>query len=533
MKPGSAITDIRAKLNQVKPSIVFLVLALVVGGYVRLAFVLASPFPLNDGGLFYQMTQELITNQFRLPVVTEYNHLGIPYAYPPLAFYLTGLLSQLTGWSLLEIYRILPAVVTMLTIPAFYLLAKDMIEDDNQLAVAVLIFALTPVTYNWAIMGGGVTRAIAFLTALLTLHFLFRLYAEEKHINLLWVALFTSLTILTHPETGFHTAAAVPVFWLFYQRNKKGTIQTLVITVLTIAFTSPWWGQVVAQHGFIPFTSAFLTAGQDGNAFVDLFNLSITDESGVRSIAFLGMIGLFLFIARKRYFLPSLLLISYFVAPRSAKIFIAPMLAVFASYALVTLMNLLDQWKRGSVGNKGEVLFATTIISRVLLALLFTQWFTAGVRVLLPFTFIKMTEADQSAFDWIKANTGEDSRFVILTGYLWSSDPVSEWMPAFTARSSVGTVQGTEWLGGGRFMDAVVGSRVLQNCLDQSVTCLKDWAEDYQADYDHVYVRKQELDVVEGKAFIPVKNALAELLKDDGNYVLVYETLEVSIFEKK
>jgi hypothetical protein len=62
---------------------------------------------------------------------------------------------------------------------------------------------------------------------------------------------------------------------------------------------------------------------------------------------------------------------------------------------------------------------------------------------------------------------------------------------------------------------------------------MEDWAEDYQADYDHVYVRKQELDVVEGKAFIPVKNALAELLKGDTNYALVYETLEVSIFQKK
>lgn len=533
MKSSFSITDFRAKLNQVKPSLVFLVLALVVGGYVRLTYVLASPFPLNDGGLFYQMTQELMANQFRLPVVTDYNHLGIPYAYPPLAFYLTGLLSQLSGWPLLEIYRILPAIVSILTIPAFYLLAKDMIDDDNQLAMAVLIFSLSPVTYNWAIMGGGVTRSIAFLTALLTLHFLFRLYGQKKPINLLWVAILTSLTILTHPETGFHTAAAVPVFWLFYQRNKKGVIQTLAITVLTIALTAPWWVQVVAQHGFTPFISAFLTAGQDGNAFVDLFNLSITDEAGVRSIAFLGMIGLFLFIARKRYFLPSLLLISYFVAPRSAKIFIAPMLAIFASYALITVMNLLDQWRSGIDASKGDKLIASTILSKVLLALLFSQWFTAGIRVLLPFTFIKMTEADQSAFNWIKANTDEDSRFVILTGYLWSSDPVSEWMPAITARSSVGTVQGTEWLGGGRFITAVVSSRVLQNCLDQSVTCLEDWAETYQAEYDHVYVRKQELDVVEGKEFIPVKKALAELLKDDANYELIYETPEVSIFEKK
>ncbi len=533
MKSGSFITNFRVKLNQVKPSLVFLVLALVVGGYVRLAYVLASSYPLNDGGLFYQMTQELIVNHFRLPVVTEYNHLGIPFAYPPLAFYLTGLLSQLSGWSLYEIYRVLPAIVTVLTIPAFYLLAKDMIDDDNQLAIAVLIFALSPVTYNWAIMGGGVPRSIAFLTAMLTLHFLFRLYKGKKSVNLFWAALFTSLTILTHPETGFHTAATVPVFWLYYQRNKKGTLQTLAITVLTIALTAPWWVQVVAQHGFTPFTSAFLTAGQDGNAFVDLFNLNLTDEDGVRSIAFLGMLGLFLFVARKRYFLPVLLLISYFVAPRSAKIFIAPMLAVFASYALITVLNLLDQWKRESVGNNVARPFASSLIAMVFFALLFLQWFTAGVRVLLPFTFIKMTEADQSAFDWIKANTDENSRFVIITGYLWSTDPVSEWMPALTGRTSVGTVQGTEWVGGGRFLDAVIGSRVLQNCLDQSVTCLEDWAEDYQAEYDHVYVRKLGLDVVEGREYNPEKKALAELLKNDANYALIYETQEVSIFKRK
>jgi hypothetical protein len=106
-------------------------------------------------------------------------------------------------------------------------------------------------------------------------------------------------------------------------------------------------------------------------------------------------------------------------------------------------------------------------------------------------------------------------------------------MPALTARSSAGTVQGTEWLEGGRFMTAVVSSRVLQSCHNEAVSCLKDWAEDYQADYDHVYVRTQELDVVEGKVFIPVKNALAELLKLDMNYELVYETPEVSIFKKK
>ena len=89
------LTKARTRLNQVKPSIVFLILSLLVGGYIRLSMALSATFPLNDGGLFYQMTQELVANQFRLPFFTSYNHLNIPFAYPPLAFYLTGALNQL------------------------------------------------------------------------------------------------------------------------------------------------------------------------------------------------------------------------------------------------------------------------------------------------------------------------------------------------------------------------------------------------------------------------------------------------------
>ena len=216
------LTKARAKLNQVKPSIVFLILSLLVGGYIRLSMGLTATFPLNDGGLFYQMTQELVANHFRLPLFTAYNHLDIPFAYPPLAFYLTGALNQLFGWSLLDIYRIFPAVITVLTIPAFYLLARDLTDDDNHLSLAVLIFALLPVTYVWAIMGGGVARSLAYLFALLALHYVIKLFRNQRNKYLLPAALLLSAAILSHPETGFHTAVSVPVLWFFLSKNKKG-----------------------------------------------------------------------------------------------------------------------------------------------------------------------------------------------------------------------------------------------------------------------------------------------------------------------
>lgn len=528
---SSALSIFSKKLNQVKPSVVFLVLSLLVGGYIRFSQALAASFPLNDGGLFYQMTQELVANHFHLPLVTAYNHLDIPYAYPPLAFYLTGLMNQVFGWSLLNIYRILPSVVTILTIPAFYLLAKDMIDDDNQLAIAILVFTLIPTTFNWAIMGGGVTRSIAFLFALLALHFLFKLYEGKKSIALIWAAIFVSLSILAHPETGFHTAASVPVFWLFFGRNKKGALQTLMITLLTLLLTAPWWLTVVMRHGFTPFTAAFLTAGQDGNAFVDLFNFTITDEFGIRSIALLGLIGLFLFLTRKRYFIPAWFLISYLVAPRSAKIFIAPIVAVAASYALITLMKLIDRWRKGEKEDGGKIPFASTILSKVLLGLLFFQWFASSVNVLAPFSTIRMTEADQKAFDWIPASTDKDSRFIVLTDYFWSADPVSEWFPALTQRISVATVQGTEWLGGGEFSTALERARGAQYCTNQAPTCLENWSAEYQVSFDYIYLRK--LKVKGDKILVPYDSALDELLKLDPRYELVYDKPEVAIFKKK
>ena len=351
------------------------------------------------------MTQELVTNHFRLPIFTNYNHLNIPFAYPPLAFYLTGALNQLFGWSLLDIYRIFPAVVTVLTIPAFYLLARDLTDDDNHLSLAVLIFALLPVTYVWAIMGGGVARSLAYLFALLALHFTIKLFRDNSYKYLAPAALLLSLSILSHPETGFHTAVSVPVLWFFLSKNKKGALQTGLMALATLLITAPWWGSVLAKHGFTPFLAAFSTAEQNGNSFFDLFNFNITDELGVAAIAVLAMVGIFLYLSKKRYFLPVWLLVSYVVAPRSAKIFIAPCVAVMAGYTIMLIIQWLDARRAQRNPQVESVPFMTSAYSKILLALLFFQWFSSAMQVTRPYQYIRMTDADLDAFAWIKNNT--------------------------------------------------------------------------------------------------------------------------------
>ncbi len=250
------ISRISRRLNDTDPSLLFLFVAILIGGTIRLYGVLRSSFPINDGGLFYTMIKDLAANGYRLPVTTSYNHLDLPFAYPPLMLYLTGFLADLTHWGLLNIIRILPAVFTVLAIPAFYLLASVLVKNKLQVVFATYIFALIPASFDWLIMGGGLTRSPAFFFALISLYFIYRLYTENRRQDIIWVTLFSSLTILSHPETALHTAASAVVFFLFFGRNRKGLLKSLLISGLIILVTAPWWATVLIHNGISPFIAA-------------------------------------------------------------------------------------------------------------------------------------------------------------------------------------------------------------------------------------------------------------------------------------
>src|SRR5919204_6989211 len=77
----------------------------------RLPYFARSNFPLNDGGLFVAMSQDVLANHFALPAVTSYNAADrIPFGYPPLAFYIVAGLHALLGTDLLTLARWVPLV---------------------------------------------------------------------------------------------------------------------------------------------------------------------------------------------------------------------------------------------------------------------------------------------------------------------------------------------------------------------------------------------------------------------------------------
>ena len=111
--------------------------SLLFGAILRFFPTLMSGSPINDGGMFYLMIEDLKANRFLLPAATSYNHLNIPFAYPPLSFYVGGFISSL-GISALDVLRWLPPLISTLSILALYWMASLMLDSRKKAALAAL-----------------------------------------------------------------------------------------------------------------------------------------------------------------------------------------------------------------------------------------------------------------------------------------------------------------------------------------------------------------------------------------------------------
>lgn len=233
-------------------------LAILLGGALRIVFVLRADFPYNDGGLFYMLVNELVANSFRLPAFSAYNSTHLPVVYPPLAFYLAGLINSLFGVSVIQIQRWLPLIFSLLTIPVFAWLSRAILKNPAAAALATLAFALLPNSTDRLLMGGGLTRAPSFFFALVALTWIYRLFEngyDNRHRRELWLAiLFSALTVLSHPVYAWFVAYSSGVFLIFAERvnrfdTVRGCLQTIQVDCLAKWSTDQ---QTTFDYLFVP-----------------------------------------------------------------------------------------------------------------------------------------------------------------------------------------------------------------------------------------------------------------------------------------
>ncbi len=481
-----------------RPAIgIALAIVLVAATSVRFAPLRGDVFPANDGGLFWVMIEDLRANGFWLPATTSYNNLDIPFAYPPLAFYVAGAVSSLFGIDSIEVVRLMPVIVSIATTLAIFPLAKRLTGDPWMAVFATAAFAVLPRAYVWMVMGGGLTRSLGFLFGVLALTQLYDLYDRGGRRPLLLALLFATGAVLSHLEAGWLVVYSSVAFWANGRRGKDGLGDTLILGGVGAVLTAPWWGTVIANHGLAPFVAALGSGERFTSGLQMLSRFAFSDTPGFDIIAVFGLAGLFATLRRRQLLLPSWLFLIFAMDPRAG-----------ASYAMVPLASLAalgffdlakgtterlipaETAARGALGRwVDEVREALPPVSAaVAIAVL---WLAMGIAapVAAREPLLILSPADREAMEWVRESTPVESRFFVLspsTG--WWSDMQGEWFPALAQRHSIATVQGHEWLSDVPFDEAIQLQLDASWCGWFDAACLLNWSERNDRAFEYVYV---------------------------------------------
>ena len=516
-------------LSKDDQSKLFLLIALLLGGIVRFVPVIMAGFPVNDGGMFYNMVQELQANHFLLPAFTQYNLADIPYAYPPFGFYATALVSSLFHIPALTVVRWLPPLVSTLSILAFYLMANEILGSRLQAALATIFYGLVPDSFGWAIMGGGITRSFGLLFLFLTIVFANRLFTRTSGLPVPpWVhaaltALFGALAFLSHPEVGVQAAAACILLWLFRGRSKRTLLWSIAVALGVAALTAPWWGTVLAQHGLAPFQSALQSSDDGTFHLAQLLTLQLGGGVFFSLTVALGLIGLVAMLAQKQFLLPVWLVVPFFVDPRSGGGTALMPMSMLAAYSFDQILAPALVSLRGREGPWLADRFATLSM----LGMAFYMFFNSSVYGL-GLAGGSLSAADRETFAWVDATIPPGSNFLLLTGEQYSmKDPFQEWFPALTRQHSQTTLQGDEWTLGADFFPFYGELVALQHCAN--VGCVEAWSGRTGLGYEYFLIKK----LPEG-GNSPLSGSLNLLLdsaRKANQYELIHETENAVVFK--
>ncbi len=528
------IPEVKSSLSPKEIAALGVLTALILGGLLRLTAPALAGFPVNDGGLFYTIINDLGKNNYALPAWTTYNGATIPLAYPPLGFYLARILIDLFHPAPLEVLLWLPAMICLLAIPAYYLLAREIFSAEIPAALATLIFALSPRSFSWFVMGGGLTRALGLLSLLLTLFTAARLFKTPSRQNLWLTILCGGLTVLSHPEAIVHTVGAAVWLWIAVFRKKTALINGGIVCAGVIIWTSPWWGSIVTQHGL----TSFINASQTGFHYLSLAIIPFyfTEEPFMTIIAVLGVVGVFGEIQRRNFYLPGWMILAFLIDPRSAAWVANLGLAMLAAVALdqIILPGLANLSEKPAPA--GEYRRYTGWSARFLLAYLLFYILASSYLYTLNLATISLSNAHRTAMAWVQKNTPPGSRFILLTpgSDYPMRDPVQEWFPALTERISLTTMQGQEWRYGANFSRIIAENRSLQACASQTVTCLETEVSKTKNKFEYIYLNKKTTyQLGPSWSTSPNSEKLTHSLLMSEQYYPIYENEVAIIFAKR
>lgn len=539
--------------ERVRPDVAWLATATGASIAVYAIYLVTHPYPAFGAGLFLEMAETIAAAGYSLPErVPGYTAGGVPFAYPPLPFYLLAVLVDTAGLEPVAVSRFLPGVFVIAALVPYYYVARELLSSVPKAGLATTVLGVTPAVLRWHLSAGGVVRGLAFLFVAVGLHAGVKLFSGGGHRwrsrwQWQWLGLATvafGLTVLSHPiYTVFFGVSYLVLFW-FLDRSVRGLSNGVVVAVGGLVLAAPWWTQVIAAHGVGVFAGAAGTHDGIGGGVgrivaVFLAPLAPDAETPFFLAAYAGA-GYLLY--RREYLLPTWLLAAGYVAGKTRFLFVpgAMLIAILVFDALVPWLaatgdrlhvadgrrNVTDGGRNVAGAERfrrlrpaaaplavGLVVLSATGLGGLAAAGQLSIWHGGASQP----AFVD--DDDREAMAWADENAEPGATFVVL-------GDAAEWFPLVADRPILVGHWGAEWEGADEYRRQLGLYRAVSDCsTERCVTGTLERADVYP---DYVYVPKGEY-TIQGEAN-DAPRGLAGSMADATRYELVYENEGVAVF---
>jgi hypothetical protein len=498
-----------------------LISAILLGIFLRLLphifMGFSSNLPLNNGGLYLFFSEIIAQNNFSYPTsIPFYTENGIPFAYPPLIFYLLALMSTLFPVSLLTLLIYSPTIISIVCIFAFYFLVKELFSEKSLVLVSTVIFALYPPLIAYSAQGLFLVHGVGTLLFILGFILVLRWMKCKDDRFIFFIGILFGLLLVSSPRCAFAYALLLLTVALLSPR-KKTFFDLAFIVIIAAVMSSFWWITVIRNHGINVLLNGFMV--RQPSAVFDVFiNIYLYNFYNYQlSLMVICLFGLFYYIMKKEFFLPVLFLL----------------LVISGGYGVVSIPLVLIIILF-SVGMVNVIYPALKFIlnadtpGKTLVSLFFTL---LVVTLILGGSYIQNQDFFQSrypalkddeqgnfeAMNWIYQNTENSSAFIVkdvIASEQKNRFWIGDWFPAITHRKTLNTFYGNEWTNRPQLW---LADLELSTCKD--TRCFENVSSKYNLNYTHVYIIKY-----------PENGYIISSFADSDDYSLIFENSKVMVF---
>jgi hypothetical protein len=426
---------------------IILVSVLLLGILVRTIHLLLidinKPFIL--GGLYYEFAAQISNHRFALPVtIPHYSASGIPFAYPPLAFYIEALFIHLMPRFVLA--NLLPALFACISLVGFAFLARQYFREYWHSLTAILIFALLGSAFSEQIEAAGLVESLGTVWLVGITYILLK--SEEKRRDAVFMGVFTGLGFVTSPGIALGSVFIGLLYALKHILPNRTSRSQLRIALLHIGLASgimilvilPYIMPVIAYHGLSVFTlplTSKLTSSRGGLAaqLVSLGYMGAYYPWLWQSFFVLGVIWT---AASRRWLLLAWTIALMLIPQEGVWMSSVPIALVMTGGVLDILGKVSAELLRGQFSLRGQRIFSLILIS---FCLLFSV-FNAGAKIerKLSDKSFQIVDSQLEAVSWIQESTPPNSNIIIF-----SNSGFVEWSPQLLQRTVLNVGYGQEF----------------------------------------------------------------------------------------